>query len=250
MYKAALKPELGFDYSILKEVEVKIANRIEDDKTVHFMPEPFVFSYDEKRTRWKNEIFTPPFIHVPKKNNEEVEKGMYVMVTGLDGLEGLFQGVHDFNMRLYCPPFVKDLEGADNTHTPNFISNPNILCQFGRTGWSTVWLSHMTKTPLIAPAYARVKGDDPEIYFNEKSIEKLGLAVVFDGVRNPKEVLKEALSDSFKSNLINVNTKLVENYQTLDGMNYTANAIVSYLTGGEEALSKYRKVKPVLNGSL
>jgi len=237
--KEAKKGDLKFNAKLLDEVRKNIANKIEEDKSIHFMPEPFVFSYLEDRERYRHEIFTPPFVHMPAANTEQVEKGMYVMVTGIDGLQTLFDSVNEFGMKVYCPPFIK-LEYADNRFTPEFVANPNIKCQFARTGWSSVWLSHMTETPLIAPAY--IEGDDPEIFFNERSVRKLGLAVIFDG-KNPKEVLQEA--DALKPRMQEVNKKLVENYGTLDGIDYTANAIVDFYLG--EDTDKYYVKKPVLH---
>lgn len=231
---------LDFNPELLDEVKIKIANKIEEDKTHHFMPEPFVFSYRPRRQRWREEIFTPPFIHIPNPNNEQVPKGMYVMPTGIEGLQGLFDSVDKFGMKLYCPPFGP-IEGADNTHTPEFVANPNIKYQFARTGWSSVWLSHMSETPLIAPAYTQ--GDDPEIYFNEKSVQALGLAAIFDGKKDPREVLVK--TDSLRPRIQEVNQKLRINYGTLDGMNYTARAIVDYLINAD--VSRYEEKEPVLN---
>lgn len=204
------------------------------------MPEPFVFSYDMKRQKREKEIFTPPFIHFPSERSENVPAGMYVMLTGIDGLRSLFERVHKFGIKLYCPPFVKDIEGADNRFAPDFVANPNIKYQFARTGWSTVWWSHMTQTPLITPKY--VQGDDPEIYFNEKSVSKLGIASLFDGSSNPEEVLRQA--DLQKEKMRNLNRRLSENYGTLDGMNYTAKIIVDDIE--EKDISVYRSVKPAL----
>ena len=230
----------GFDPEVVRGV-IGIAKKIEDDKKVHFMPEPFVFSYDAHRVKRPKEIFTPPFIHVPKGNNEDVPSGMYVMLTGIDGLRGLFDEINRFGVKVYCPPFVKDIGGADNTHAPDFVSNPNIKYQFARTGWSTVWVSHMTETPLITPRY--ILGDDPEIFFNERTVLGLGIASLFDGSNTPEQVLRQA--DSQMQNMSRVNQALVRNYGMLDGMDYTANVIVEDLLG--KNISNYREVQPVLN---
>jgi hypothetical protein len=228
----------GFNPAIVKEA-VAIAKRIEDDRKVHFIPEPFVFSYDKTRKRREKEIFTPPFIHVPKPNNEQVIEGMYVMLTGIDGLSSLFEEVNKFGMKLYCPPFVK-VKGADNNHAPNFVANHNIKYQFARTGWSSVWLSHMTETPLITPAYTT--GDDTEIYFNEKSVGELVIASTFNPL-NITKTLRQA--DSQIPKMRAVNRALIRNYKTLDGIDYTAKAIVDSLQG--KSLDNYREITPALN---
>jgi len=238
--RASLEESLGFDKTLLMEVKTKIADKIENDKKIHFMPEPFVFSYDEKRKKLKDEIFTPPFIHVPRENKEDVPEGMYVMITGIDGLMGLFDEVSKFGMKLYYPPFIKNIEGADNTHTPEFVANPNIKFQFGRTGWSTVWWSHMTETPLIAPAYT--KGDDPEIYFNEKTVKKFGLATIFNPSLKSKDIL--LFADPLRYDMKKINEILKSNYGILDGIDYTANIIVDFIINKD--ISHYRNVNPCL----
>lgn len=233
----------AFDKKLLLEVAEKIADKIENDKKMHFMPEPFVFSYDSNRKRLRGEIFTPPFIHLQPVNTEDIKEGMYVMVTGIDGLMDLFKGVKDFGQELYCPPFV-NIEGVgpENKKHPNFVFNRNIDYQFARTGWSTVWWSLMSKTPLIAPKYT--KGDDPEIYFNELSVSQLGLAVIFDSSRIPRETLQDA--NFLRPNLENVNELLNQNYGKVDGMDYTADIIVRDLMGAD--ISKFRMKEPCLQG--
>jgi hypothetical protein len=230
---------IDFDPILLREVRVKVADKIEVDKKIHFMPEPFVFSYDPKRERWRDEIFTPPFVHPPRDNYEEIHEGMYFTATGIDGLQGLFDGVSDFGLKLYCPPFIK-FDGADPRFPPSVVANPNIRYQFGRTGWSTVWISHLTETPLITPAYTR--GDDPEIYFNELSVEKLGLASVFDKSQDPIEVIRRA--DALRTSLSKTNKQLLKTYETLDGIDYTANIIIDSLEGKD--ISQYRMKGPCL----
>jgi len=232
-----IQEDLGFDPSLLSVVS-GIARDIEADRNLHFLPEPFTFSYDRSRKKG-NEIFTPPFIHTPNRNNEDIPEGMYVTVTGIDGLKSLFDKVSEFGMKLYASPFEKNIENADKSHGPGIISNPNIKYQFGRTGWSTVWLSHLTETPLITPAYT--EGDDPEIFFNEKSVVKLGLASIFRG--DPNEALIGA--DSLNKSIFDVNFKLLNHYKTFDGIDYTARVIVDFIEGKD--ISGYRKIDPVLN---
>lgn len=235
----AAQGRLNFDSDLLRDA-VDLADRIENDRDFHFMPEPFVFSFEQGRGKWEKEIFTPPFIHCPRRDIRDVPGGMYVMVTGIDGLSGLFDGIERFGMKLYCPPFI-DLPGADNTHKPDFVSNPNIKYQFARSGWSSVWWSHMTDTPLITPAYSQ--GDDPEIYFNERTIRQLGLGTVFTAGEDPRNVLRDA--DSIRPSLTRVNKKLLSNYNTLDGINYTARAIVDVLEGKD--IEAYKEKNPCLS---
>nr|QBM01212.1 hypothetical protein [uncultured archaeon] len=229
---------LKFDRDVLAET-IKIAERIERDKAVHFIPEPFAFSYDGTREKREREIFTPPFIHSPKPDTREIPKGMYVTITGIDGLRTLFDEVSKFGIQLYCPDFI-NLQNADNRFSPEIISNPDILYHFARTGWSSVWLSHITETPLITPPYK--EGDDPEIYFNERSVRKLGIATLFDSEEDPKKILEEA--NLQVKEMKGINRRLVDGYGTLDGIDYTARIIADFLEGKD--ISSYREVLPVL----
>lgn len=230
-----------FDKNILNQA-IPIAQKIEDDKELHLMPEPFVFSYDKTRKIGK-EIFTPPFIHMPKANEDDVEKGMYVMVSGIDAVRDLYVDLEKFGLKIYCPPFIKDIQNANNSYSPDFVSNKNIKYQFARTGWSSVWISHMTETPLITPKYR--KGDDPEIFFNEKSVLALKLATIIDENTSTEKLLKEA--ENKKVFAVKINDALIKKYGTLDGMSYSAKITLDYLQGN--SLDKYMK-KPALNGGM
>lgn len=255
--EATLEGKLeGFDVGLLRDVRQRVAEKVEKSWKYKFMPEPNTFSYDGTRES-REEIWTPPFIHRPKQNPQQVKDGMYVMVTGIAGLEGLFEQVRSFGMKIYCPPFVKTegvFEGADNTHLPDFVANPNIKYQFARSGWSSVWLSLMTQTPFITPSY--VDGDDPEIFFNEITLEHFRLGVVFSADKFPHEVLEEA--DEMSLLLDPVDRLLDHNYcenellegildeSTYDGMDYTARIIADVLCGKD--IDNFRNKKPVLQG--
>lgn len=231
----------GFKLDTLADA-IEIANKIEKSQTILFQPEPFVFSYKEGRGRPYNEVFIPPLIHPPEPNNEKIAEGLYTMITGIGpGLKDLFDKVAAFGMKIYYPPFVKDagFEG-DNSHTPDIIANPNIIYFYARSGWSSVWHPHMTETPLITPAYK--EKDDPEIFFNEKTIERLRLGVVFHSNDYPTSVLSEA--DTLVPNYRDINRRLINNYQTLDGITYAARVITAHLKN--KNIEEYRDVPAIL----
>ena len=94
----------------------------------------------------------------------------------------------------------------------------------------------------LAPRGGADKGDDPEIYFNEKTVRYLGIAEIFSDSRRHDEILERA--DTLGINMNLLNRKLIDNYGTLDGINYTANAIIDFLKGKD--ISSYRKIKACL----
>jgi len=232
------EPSLKLDKKLLKDAK-KIAIKIEKNKDLCFMPEPFTFSYDSLR-KTKGEIFTPPFIHLPEKNNNRIKKGMYVTITGIKELSKLFERIDEFGMSLYSPPFVNSPHiKQNNFYSSNILSNKDINFHFARSGWSSVWSSHMTLTSLICPKYT--KGDDPEIFFNEKSLRKLGIATIFSPDSCPEEILKQTKSQL--KNMKELNKKIIKQYGILDGINYTAKIIADFLE--EKDLSKYPR-SPIL----
>ncbi len=240
LYKAVLEPSLDLDISLLNETRIQIANKIEENKNIILLSEPSIFSYESNKKRWREEIFTPPFTHPPKNNTEEISNGMYIMVSGIEGLRKFFDVAKNFNIILYCPPYT-NLEGANNSYPPEIVSNPNIKYQFARTGWSTVWWSHMSETPLITFPYQ--KYDDPEIFFNERTVKKLNLATIYnEGIDNPEDILK--IADSKVNNLKYVNSRLLENYGTIDGIEYMSRIICDFLDG--TSIESYKNVEQVL----
>ena len=231
---------MDLDISLLNETRIQIANKIEENKNIILLSEPSIFSYESNKKRWREEIFTPPFTHPPKNNTEEISNGMYIMVSGIEGLRKFFDVAKNFNIILYCPPYT-NLEGANNSYPPEIVSNPNIKYQFARTGWSTVWWSHMSETPLITFPYQ--KYDDPEIFFNERTVKKLNLATIYnEGIDNPEDILK--IADSKVNNLKYVNSRLLENYGTIDGIEYMSRIICDFLDG--TSIESYKNVEQVL----
>ena len=71
--------------------------------------------------------------------------------------------------------------------------------------------------------------DDPEIYFINRCVEKLGLGAVYRG-QSLSDLINEA--ESLKPRIKTFNQKLLSQFGTLDGNRYAAKLIVEKLLSG------------------
>lgn len=228
--RAILDKDIVFDKKIMLEA-LSVARKMIENQAIIFSNEPGVFSYDKSRQVRKNEVFTPPFIHFPKPDSAELlGKGIYLLMTGIDGIResGMYHAVLELGMRIYSPGFSinslpEEIRKKAILLNPNQINNPNIVAQYARAGWSTVWLSHLAEKGFITPPYQ--KTDDPEMLFNERGIRKLKLGVVVED--NPRESLQKALE--LAEHTRDYNQCLIRRYGTLDGINYAAKKVVEYM---------------------
>lgn len=229
--RVILEPRITVDKSAFREA-LPIAKRMIEGQRIIFSNEPGVFSYDESRQVREKEISTPPSIHPPKPNAAELPgKGIYILMTGIDGIResGVYDAVFEQGLQLYVPEFSmnslpKEVMQKAFPLGPSQINNPNILAQFARAGWSSVWLSHLAEKAFITPQYQ--ERDDPEIFFNIKGIKKLGLGVVIqDDFRTS---LKTAID--LAQSIKDYNQRLVQKFGTLDGIEYAAEKVVAHLS--------------------
>jgi hypothetical protein len=219
------------DISISKSVlqkNIPLYEEIESKQAAHFIAEPSIFSYKGNRPRkYPNELFTPPNTNQVKRAlkssfaTSNIDEGIYVTITGVPGLERLFQEILDVGLRIYT--HRTDLIPGSTKAPPSIVAHPNILYHFARSGWGSVWLSLYTMTPFITRSYT--EHDDLEIYFNNISLESLGFGMVCRG-----ESLDElhAFGAKYKENATSIQSQLLERYGTTDGIAYTARKIVNH----------------------
>ena len=138
------------------------------------------------------------------------ESSVYVSVSGIPNqkLDGIMNKI--------------DLPVITNKDTsPHILADKNIVFQVARSGWGACWMSVLTSTPLITPEYD--PSDDPEIYFNNKRIEELGIGLVHKG-----ESINELLPElpRLKKAIEDYRSGLIEKYETLNGAEFVANKII------------------------
>lgn len=193
---------------------------VETRHRLHFIADPATFSHlGQRPPRYAGEILTPPNALPPKGTNcGEIERGIFVTVTGIPGLNRLFHEARQLGFRFYSnkPQVIPDATRA----LPHALSCRNIRLHFARAGWGSIWYSQFTGVPLVVPKYD--PHDDPEIYFNNECIEQLGLGIIYDG-----QPLSELLAqtDAYQEAAARENARVEAAYGTMNGVEYTAERI-------------------------
>ncbi|MDP3661711.1 MAG: hypothetical protein Q8R17_02590 [bacterium] len=200
------------------------AQKIEKAQKAHFIAYPATMDYLENRKSvYENEISVPPVTDLPKPyEGTAVTEGLYVTVTGIGGLERLFEDAGKLGLKLYSNN-AEVIKGSEKV-LPSVLSSGKISLHFARSGWGSAWLSLFTKVPIILPEYDG--DDDPEILFNNKAIERLGFGMVYRG-----ESLAEILSrvPAMKTAAQKTKAEIMKKFGTLDGNAYAAKMIAALL---------------------
>lgn len=203
---------ITIDKKLLKKAAERF-KKLEDQFTCILITEPGTFpasGADE----------SVPLTAKLKANQTEVnEQSVYVSVSGIP------------NQKLDSIMNKVDLPMLTNKDTlPHVLADENVVFQVARSGWGACWMSLLTGTPLITPEYD--PSDDPEIYFNNKRIEELGIGVVHKG-----ELISELLPElpKMKKSIEEYRSGLEEKYGTLDGAELTAKNILALTTSHNPA---------------
>lgn len=211
--------EVAVDRALLAK-GIETANLVESAAKIHAVAYPATFSWkDDYKPRYKTEILTPPIIRPYPINSENIKPGIFVTITGIPGLERLYSEARTLGLKLYSND-TKTVIGSVYA-LPHVIPNPNIVFQFARSGWGSVWLSMMSGTPLVIPEFD--PKDDPEIYFNNLAVEKLGIGIIYRG-QPLDEILAEA--PRLKANSKKLCDKILARWDTIYGTKYCAKLFV------------------------
>ncbi|MBN4081324.1 hypothetical protein JYT44_03055 [Caldithrix abyssi] len=216
-------PNIQLDKTIALKA-IKIAKQIESNQRLRFIPKPSVFSFQDNQTSSYSYVSIPPFIHAPAPNHKKILPSIYVLISGIEELSSIYNKADKLGFRLYGSTKLGNNIQLTIT-TPDIVSNKNIRFMFARTGWSALWLAILTNTPFISPPYS--KKDDPEIYFNLLTLEKLKLGIIHNESRDASNTLKSA--STLMKYRIPFLRKLREEFGTLDGIDFTAKKIAEDL---------------------
>ena len=217
--QAQLIPEIAVDRELLKK-GVAAAEWVEKNPKMRCIAWPATFSpIKHIKPRYKDEILVPPIAPPPQPNDEKIEKGIFVTITGIPGLERLYQDAKRLGLKIYS----NDTDAVlGSVHAlPHIIPNKNIVLQFARAGWSSIWISMISGTPLVVPDFD--SHDDPEIYFNNRSVENLGLGIIYHG-QPLEEILTQ--SEEIKKSSAAVRQQILDRWGTLDGNRFCAKMFV------------------------
>lgn len=204
----------------LLEKGIDVADWVELGAKIHAVAYPATFSWNKDyEPRYETEILTPPISRLYPQDNTILEPGIFLTITGIPGLERLYQDARRLGLKLYS----NDTKAVSDSirALPRVIPNKNIIFQFARAGWGSVWLSMISGTPLVVPDFD--PKDDPEIYFNNIAIENLGIGVIYRG-QKLEEILQQ--TEALKKNCQAICDKIISRWGTLDGRSYCAKLFV------------------------
>ena len=208
---AAGRSVVDVDPELLK-AGIALADRIEGKQDLRCMAYPATFSsFQNYKPRYDGEVLVPPITDLPKARvHEPMEDGLFVTITGIEGLERLYAEARALGLKLYSND-TGAVAGAVKA-LPHVLGNPAIKLQFARAGWGSVWLSMFTGVPVVVPQYD--KTDDPEIYCNNKAVEATGIGVVYRG-QPLAEIL--AQGDAVRAAQKKMRDAIVARWGTLSG---------------------------------
>ncbi len=225
--KAIALPEgsLDVDRELLKQ-GVVVADSIEGEQDLNCMACPATFSWkrDGYIARYESEILVPPITDLPRGHAEPMDEGLFVTITGIEGLERLYQEARALGLKLYSNDTVA-VEGSEKA-LPHVIPNPAIKLQFARAGWGSIWLSMFSGTPLVVPKFDST--DDPEIYFNNEAVKGLGIGTIYEG-QPLSRILEEG--EAMRAASKKVCADIKEKWGTLNGNDVCARLFADKFLG-------------------
>ncbi len=199
---------ITIDKELLKKASDRMKT-LESQFTKIFITDPGTFDASESDV-------SVPLTATLKDNSTEVdEPSVYVSISGIPNRK-----LDDVKSQIDLPVFT------NKDTSPHIVADENIVLQVARSGWGACWMSLLSGTPLVVAEYD--PSDDPEIYFNNKRIEELGIGLVHKG-----EKLSELLPElpRLKKSIEDYRSSLLEQYGTLNGAEYVAAVILSSVEG-------------------
>jgi len=196
----------------LARAGASLADKIERAQGVHAIAYPATFSGEEGyKPRYSNTHLVPPITSLPHGDiGGDMDDGIFVTITGIPGLERLYAEARELGLKLYSND-TEAVQGSEK-HLPHVIPNKAILFQFARSGWGSVWLSMFSGTPIVVPDFD--PKDDPEIYFNNLMVEKLGIGIIYRG-QPLSEIL--AAREKIQANCVAMRKSIMERWGVLEG---------------------------------
>lgn len=151
-------------------------------------------------------------------------KGVYVMFSGTDSAteanRSLVKVAKEAGIDVYTSPW-ENVEGAIKM-PPEIISDENMVAILGRSGWGTGWQAMQLELPWLVAPYQ--EGDDPEIYFNNQTIQALNLGREIGKSGITVEELTR-LASSVSPGLGGLNIQINERFGTNNGIDFISKEI-------------------------
>ena len=190
-------------------------------------PEQVVEHLDNQPQSTRTE-FTPPLKgELSAEESEFVGKeGIYVMMSGTGSateqtLEAAGVIAENGQMAVYTNPFMDQVEGGVKL-TPKGMGDPRINAVVGRAGWGTGWRTMRLRKPWLVLPFQ--EGDDPEIYFNNRTIQRTGIGEV---VTELTEDTIRLANELYVLRIARIGELTVNRFGTENGVDYVADRIVA-----------------------
>lgn len=223
------KSDLPFNRDHLSAVQ-KAAQDRESTYRAKYLPHIHTFSYQNEKYPKVGKEFTPPLKHPVTSPPIVDEEGVYVMASGTGSeVDNVATSARDLGLTVYRSPFINLDYGK--AALPDIIYHPNIVAVFGRMGWGTGWITQQAEKPFIVVPYTAP--DDPEIYFNIKTLRDKKLGMVYEGQR---DIIKQALA--LVGDIREINQEIERTYGTRNGIDYVARKIIDDFHQRRAAQSK------------
>lgn len=209
------EPAIDMDNGLL-DTAAKKMRALESRYSAHFISVPGTFELK------RGDIAIPLSASTPQQEDQAVERGIYVTVSGIPGVQSLEEIAQCVELKIYASD-ASSVHGAVHAH-PGILSDPNIVAHVARAGWGAIGTSLATGTPIIVPAYKA--DEDPEIFFNIRRVEELGLGIQFKG-QSREELWK--IVEKLRPRIREYKESLVKRFGTLDGASLAVEAMIQML---------------------
>jgi hypothetical protein len=228
------KAGLGFSEADMQAVINRML-KVESAYSQVFIPKinPLSFQYADDLSAQpttidgRSRVYTPAMKKDYVKTSGKVEEpGIYVMFSGtgsnIEASKALVKAATEAGLRVYTPPWV-EVKGSTSV-SPDVLSDENIVAVMGRGGWGTGWQVQNLALPWLVTPYE--VGDDPEIYFNNKTIEamKMGKVLTDAGMTFGKLT---AIINNLSVGTQALNKRIQDEFGTLNGIDFIADAIAA-----------------------
>jgi len=236
LHESMQHPELGFSESNMRKLADRML-RVEAAYSQIFVPWVSTFSYQDasdldsqpQTIDGRSRIYTPAMKADIPKTEGEVDPGVYIMFSGtgsaVEANQSMVRAAHEAGIKAYTPPW-ETMEGASKM-PPSAMADSGIWAIGGRAGWGTGWQAMQLAKPWLVPPYQH--GDDPEIFFNNQTIEALRLGrLVGAGGISGSELSRAA--QNISPGIRSLNAAIKDRFGTTDGIQYIADNIFQDLT--------------------
>lgn len=196
---------IGMDRALLRKAADRMRT-LEDHFRIRFITEPGTFAEIHPA-----DIAIPLTTRAPFMKEHIDTPAIFISVSGL----GMPAHAVKTDMTIYSnhPESVPGSLKAP----PDVLAHDNVVLHVARAGWGAVWNSLLTATPLVVAPYHHE--DDPEIFFNIRRIEELGIGLQYRG-ESVEELLEK--TKTMPARMKAYREELKKRFGTLDGAELAA----------------------------